>query len=115
MGQFPNRTTFLVSIILLFILNELPTPRQTSPHLLLLGRSLLAISLLSLLFGMFSIVSGSFSVTDAGANRTPLLFDIFGMCARRAASFGSVLSGAQAGGLLIMSRFVKCFGAGGSC
>jgi hypothetical protein len=101
-GSVFNMTAFLVPLILLLVLGKPPTPCQASHGILLLGFSLLVISLLSLLFGTFSWAPDGFAVTDSAANRINVLSDIFGLTTRWGGPFGSVNMAAPVGGLLII-------------
>ncbi len=101
-GSVFNMTAFLVPLILFLVLGKPPTQREASHGLLLLGYSLLVISLVSLLFGDFFWAPDGFGVSDAGASRIALLSDIFGITTRWGGPFGSVNMAAPIGGLLII-------------
>lgn len=101
-GSVFNLTAFLVPLILLLVLGKPPTQREASHGLLLLGYSLLLISLVSLLFGDFFWAPDGFGVSDAAESRIALLSDIFGITTRWGGPFGSVNMAGPIGGLLII-------------
>lgn len=93
-------TVFVLPAAILLIAVKRATRRDIWVALWVLGYSLLAISLFSLVFGALGLTPSGFDVSDSGQNRFQWLADI-GLT-RWGGPFGSVNYAAPIGGLLVV-------------
>lgn len=91
-----------VAAALLMIWIKPPTSSDISDAGLVLGYSLILISLASLILGGLGLLSDGFQVADSGSNRLIPTRELLGIENRWGGPFGSVNMAAPAGGLLII-------------
>lgn len=100
-GSLFNLTAFAVPVLLLLIALKPVTPADLRGALLVLGYTLIAISLASLVLGQLDLMPNGFNVSDAGVERTGFL-SAFGISNRWGGPFGSVNYSSPVGGLLLV-------------
>ena len=98
-----NLTAFLFPLVLLLIYLKKPTPSGVRRAYLALLIGLIAISVLSLIFGGVGITLNGFYGIDSGISRIPIVSDLFGIENRWAGPFGSVNYAGPVGGLILIS------------
>lgn len=100
-GSLFNLTAFAVPVLLLLIALKPITFVDLRIALLILGYTLIAISLATLVLGQLNLMPNGFNVSDAGVERTGFL-SMFGISNRWGGPFGSVNYSSPVGGLLVV-------------
>lgn len=104
-GATFNVTAFVVPAAFVMISLKPPPLSAVRKAGLALAYSLIAVSVMSLLFGVLGKGPDGFALTDSGGSRLPILGDLLGIETRWGGPFGSVNYAAPIGGLLVILAF----------
>jgi hypothetical protein len=101
-GSAFNHTTYFLPLLLILIYFKVPGKDDLMVAGLVLGYSLIAITLVSLILGGSFGVPNGFDVSDNGASRFPFFSELLGIQTRWGGPFGSVNFATPAGGILVL-------------
>jgi len=101
-GSAFNHTTYFLPLLLILIYFKVPSKDDLLVAGLVLGYSLIAITLVSLILGGSFGVPNGFDVPDNGASRFPFFSELLGIQTRWGGPFGSVNIATPAGGILVL-------------